>query len=164
MEKFCKSLREHALKIINLTSETLSTIEQQNSYQNLKLSYICEEKIEDKNSTDKKYRNIRNHCHYNGEYRSAASSLCNLKDSVPKEISIIFCNGSNYHYYFIIKDLAEKFEKQVTCLGDNTEKELLKKVTRINKNGEENTEKTSYRLQFIDSARFIDSNLIIKSC
>ena len=41
--------------------------------------------------------------------------------SVPKESSIVFHNGSNYDYHFIIKKLAEKFEKQFTCLGDNTE-------------------------------------------
>ena len=41
--------------------------------------------------------------------------------SVPKESSIVFHNGSNYDYHFIIKKLAEEFEKQFTCLGDNTE-------------------------------------------
>ena len=41
--------------------------------------------------------------------------------SVPKESSIVFHKGSNYDYHFIIKKLAEEFEKQFTCLGDNTE-------------------------------------------
>ena len=41
--------------------------------------------------------------------------------SVPKESSIVFHNGSNYDYHFIIKKLTEEFEKQFTCLGDNTE-------------------------------------------
>ena len=56
------------------------------------------------------------------EYRSSAHSICNLKFSITKEISIIFHNGSNYDYHFIIKELAEEFEGQFTCLGENTEK------------------------------------------
>ena len=31
-------------------------------------------------------------------------------------------NVSNYNYHFIIKKLVEEFEKQFTCLGENTEK------------------------------------------
>ena len=39
-----------------------------------------------------------------------------------KKIPIVFHNGSNYDYHFIIKELAEEFKKQFTCLGENTEK------------------------------------------
>ena len=58
-----------------------------------------------------------------------------------KKIPIVFCNGSNYDYHFIIKGLAEKFNKQFPCLGVNNEKYITftvpmeKEVTRINKNG-----------------------------
>ena len=38
-----------------------------------------------------------------------------LKHSAPKEISIVFYNGSNYDYHFISKELAEEFEGQFTC-------------------------------------------------
>ena len=37
-------------------------------------------------------------------------------------ISVIFIIWSNYDYHFIIKELAEEFEGQVTCLGEHTEK------------------------------------------
>ena len=70
---------------------------------------------------DKKYRKVRKHCHHIGDYRGAAHSICNLKFSVPKKIPIVFHNGSNYDYHFIIKELAEEFKKQF-CLGENTEK------------------------------------------
>ena len=62
-----------------------------------------------------------------------------LKNSVPEEISIVFHNGSNYDYRFIIKELAKEFKIQFTCLGENTEKSITfsvpieKEVTRIDK-------------------------------
>ena len=85
----------------------------------------------------KKYRNVRDHCHYAGEYRGAVHSICNWKYSVPKKIPLVFHNESNYDYHFIIKELMEEFEKQFTCLGENTEKYITftvpieKEVTRI---------------------------------
>ena len=71
---------------------------------------------------NKKYHKLRDHCHYAGEYRGAVQSICNLKYSVLKKIPIVFHNGSNHDYHFIIKDLAEELQKQFTCLGENTEK------------------------------------------
>ena len=52
---------------------------------------------------DVNYRKVRDHCHYAGEYRGAAHSICNLKFNVPNEISVVFHRGSNYDYHFIIK-------------------------------------------------------------
>ena len=61
----------------------------------------------------KKYCKLRDHCHYTGKHRGAAHSICNLKYSVPKYISIAFYNGSNYDYHFIIKELTEEFKKTI---------------------------------------------------
>ena len=64
-----------------------------------------------------------------------------------------------------MKELAEEFEKQVTCLEENTEKyrtfivPIEKEVTTIDKNGEEIIKNISYRFQFIHSARFMASSL-----
>ena len=76
-----------------------------------KICYICKEKSENK------YLKINNIIkleiiviHYTGECR-AAHSICNLKYSVPKKIPIVFHNGSNYDYNFIIKEVAEEFKK-----------------------------------------------------
>ena len=65
---------------------------------------------------------------------------------------MVFHNVSNYDYNFIIKELAEEFKKQFTCLGENTEKYITfavpieKYVTRIDKNGAEITKIISYNL------------------
>ena len=113
---------------------------------------------------DKEYRKVRDHCHYTKEYRVAAHSICNLRYSVPKKTPVVFCNGSNYDYHFIIKELAEEFKKQFTCLGENTKKYIVftvpidKEVTRIDKNGEKITKNMSYILQCIDSSKLMASS------
>ena len=69
-----------------------------------------------------------------------------------KKVPIVFHNGSNYDYHFIIKKLAEEIKKQFTCLGKNTEKYIIftfpieKEVTRIDRNGEEIAKNISYIL------------------
>ena len=72
--------------------------EQQESYENAKICYICEEKFENKFLKDNKYFNVRYycHCHYTGEYGGSAHSKCNLKYVVPKNVAIVFHNGFNY--------------------------------------------------------------------
>ena len=71
--------------------------------------------------------------------------MCNLKFSVPKEIFVVFHNGSIYDYRFIIKELVEECEGQFTGLGKNTKKYITffvpieKKVARIDKKGKEIT-------------------------
>ena len=55
------------------------------------------------------------------------------------KIPIVFHNGSKYDDHFIIKGLAEKFEKQFICLRENNEKHInfsvpiQKEITRIDK-------------------------------
>ena len=52
---------------------------------------------------DKKYRKVRDHCHYTEEYKGPAHhSICNLKYSIPKRIRIVFHNRSSYDYHLII--------------------------------------------------------------
>ena len=70
-----------------------------------------------------KYKVI-DHCHYTGKYRGAAHSICNLTYSITKEIPTVFYIGYNYDYHFVLKELAEEFEAQFICLGENTKKYL----------------------------------------
>ena len=69
-----------------------------------------------------KYHKISGHFHYTGRYRGPALCVCNLRYKTPKEIPIVFHNGSTYDYHFITKELAKEFEGQFECLGENTEK------------------------------------------
>ena len=38
------------------------------------------------------------------ENRGAAHNICHLRYKTPKEITLVFHNGSKYDYYFIIKE------------------------------------------------------------
>ena len=82
LKRSCEFLRGHAMKIINFKNKKMKllTKEQQESYENAKICYICKEKFENKYLKDKKCLSV-------------------------------FHNGSNYDYHFIIKELAEEFEK-----------------------------------------------------
>ena len=48
--------------------------------------------------------------HFTGKYRSAAHNLCKLRYKTPKEIPVVFNNGSEYGYHFIIIELAEELK------------------------------------------------------
>ena len=85
----------------------------QESYRNAKICYICKQKFENKYLKDKKYCQVRDHCHYTGEHRGAAYSVCNLKYSVPKKILIVFHNGLNYDYHFAIKKVSRRILKAI---------------------------------------------------
>ena len=114
-EKVLWFLKRAPMKIINFKKKNMKllTKEQQESYENAKLCYICKEIFKDRYVKDKKYCKVRDHCHYTEECRGAAHSICNLKNSVPKKILIVFHNGSNYDYDFIIKKLAEELKKTI---------------------------------------------------
>ena len=62
MKKFCEFLREHAIKIINfLKKMKLLTKEQQETYQNAKICYICKNKFENEYLKYKKYCKVSDH-------------------------------------------------------------------------------------------------------
>ena len=70
----------------------------------------------------KLYHKVRGHCHDTRKFRGAAQSICNLRYKTPKEISVVFHNGSTYDYHFTINQVAKEFDGQLECLGENTEK------------------------------------------
>ena len=68
-------------------------------------------------------------------------------------------------YYFVIKELANQFEGKFKCLRENTEKckafpvPIEKEVTNIDKDHGESVVTVSYKIKFIDSARFMATSL-----
>ena len=91
---------------------------------------FVEESLKIKYANDKTHHKVWDHCHYTGEYRGAAHVIFNLEYNIPKEITLIFHNVPNYDYHFIILELAEEFEGQFTCLGENTEKYMIFSVPK----------------------------------
>ena len=49
------------------------------------------------------------------KFREVAHNICKLRQKTPKEISVIFHNGSTYDYHFIIKQRAKEFDVQFEC-------------------------------------------------
>ena len=105
-------------------------------------------------------KKLSDHCHYTGKYRGATHNICNLRYKVPKEIPIVFHNGSTYDYHFIIKELVKEFEGNFECLGENTEKYIIFSVP-IKKKIENKDLEITYKIKFIDSYRFMSSLLSI---
>ena len=158
MKNFCLDLREHATKIINYEKKEMIplTNKEKKMHNKQKVCCICEKRF----STDdgkKKYFKVKDHCHYTGEYRGAAHGICNLKYKIPKEIPVVFHNSSAYYYHLIIKELAEEFEGQFECLGENTEKYITFSVPI--KKQLYNGKTITYKIKFIDSFRFMSSSL-----
>ena len=96
---------------------------------------------------------------------NAPHGLCNLSYSIPREIPVIFHNGSNYDYHFIIKEAAEEYAGQFTALGENTEKCIIFSVP-INGNSKKLVEREkklevktiSYKLKFSEGPGFMASS------
>ena len=113
---------------------TLLENEKTTIYQSQKVCHICKEKFCYDENNEKEFKlcqNVRDHCHYPGEFRGAACIICNLRYKIPRRIPIVFHNGSTYDYHFIITQLAE----------------------------DDNSKKITYKVNFIDSYRFMQSKL-----
>ena len=95
-------------------------------------------------ANDRNYRKVRDHCHFTSKYRDPAHSICNSKFNVSHYILVVFHNGSHYDYHFLFKELANEFEGQFECCGENTEKYKTfsvpteKEVTKMYKYGNDN--------------------------
>ena len=157
MKKFCKDLKEHATRIINYEKKKIIplTKEEKINHNDQQICYICKKEFD---KSDKKHHKVRDHCHYTGKYRGATHNICNLRYKVPKEIPVVFHNGSTYDYHFIIKELVKEFEGNFDCLGENTEKYMTFSVPLKKKIENKNLEIT-YKIKFIDSFRFMSSSL-----
>ena len=160
MERFCIDLRDHAMKIINYEEKEMTplTDKENKSYEERKVCYICKKEFstdENDKNTFKRYLKAKDHCHNTGTFRGAVRSIWNLRYKTPKEIPVVFHNGSTYDNHFIINQLAKGFYSQLECLGEYTEKYIPFSVP-ISKEPD-NGKTITYRLKFIDSFRFIST-------
>ena len=110
LRKFCTSLKEHKNNIFDFEKKKMLplTVGESKLNQDGKECYFCGKRILTKLSKKINYKKVRDHCHYTGKYRGSAHSICNLKFNVPNEVPVVFHNGSNYDYHFIIKELISK--------------------------------------------------------
>ena len=135
------------------------------SHEDSKVYQICRIRFLKKLSKYINYREVRDHSHYTGKYRGEPHSICNLKFNVLNDISEVFHRGSDYDYHFIIKELANEFEGQFECIGENKVKcktfsvPLKKEILKTDKDGNEIVDTISYKIKFIDSVRFMASSL-----
>ena len=178
MKIFCKDLKDQAMKIINYKKKEIIplTEEEKETYENQKIYYICEQEFCTDENNKKEFKlkqKVRDHSHYTGKYRGAAHSICNLRYKIPKEIPVVFHNGSTYDYHFIIKQLAREFKGYFHCLGENTEKYITFSVpikkeendgVKMCDNGRgitlaQKKKIVTYKLKFIDSYRFMQDSL-----
>ena len=127
------------------------TKEEKDNYNKENICHICKKDF----NNDIKVKDL---CHFTGKYRGAAHNMCNLRYKIPKNIPVIFHNGSTYDYHFIIKELACEFDGNFECLGENTEKYITFSVP-IKKRIDNKNIDITYKIKFIDSFRFMATSL-----
>ena len=101
----------------------LLTNEQQVLYENTKICYIYKKIFQHKYTNDKIIVKLKSLLIIlvNTD-KIYACCICNLKYSIPKNIPVVFHDGLNYDYQFIIKELAKEFDGGLHCLGENAGK------------------------------------------
>ena len=121
LKKFCQDLKKQARSIIDFEKKEMNlTPEEEFKNDMADKCYICNKPFyKDKKNS---YIKVRDHCHYTGKYRGAAHKICNLMYNTPREIPVVFHNGSSYDYHFIITGLAEECEGDFEYLGENKAK------------------------------------------
>ena len=121
------------------------------SHEDSKVYQICRIRFLKKLSKYINYREVRDHSHYTGKYRGEPHSICNLKFNVLNDISEVFHRGLDYDYHFIIKELANEFEGQFECIGENKVKcktfsvPMKKEILKTDKDGNEIVDTISYK-------------------
>ena len=135
------------------------TIKEKLHYNKQKICYVCKKEFD---NNDKKHYKVRDHCHCTGKYRGAAHNMCNLRYKVPREILVVFHNGSIYDYHPIIKELVKEFDGNFEWLGENTEKYITFSAL-IKKKIENEDIEVTYKVKLIDSYRFMYVIIVIET-
>ncbi|XP_018393526.1 PREDICTED: uncharacterized protein LOC108772490 [Cyphomyrmex costatus] len=114
--------------------------------------HICEKPFE------MEHKRVRDHCHITGRYRGAAHEHCNANYQESCVISVFFHNLSGYDAHFIIKDIANRYEGNVSLLP--VTKENYISFTKYVKDTSGSWKGTNtMQLRFVDSYKFLSSSL-----
>ena len=118
ISRFCKEIRAIAYEKISFYKRQMIelTLEERKEYKDATYCHIYKKVFGDK----KKHRKVRDHDHYTGKDRGATHSICNLRYSAPKDIPVLFHNGTNFDFNLIITELAEEFRSELQCIPVNT--------------------------------------------
>ena len=113
MESFCINLKEYATKIINYEKKEMIALtdEENKSYKKQKVCDICKKGF----TTDENDTNAFKLYHKVSEIivtiqeniEELSHSICNLRYKTPKEIPVVFHNGSIFDHHFIINELVK---------------------------------------------------------
>ena len=135
VKKFCQHIVHEAKRFYGSFSELPMkpmTRKQRRKHSRARVCHICLTlfKIHE--------RNIRDHCHYTGEYRGVAHSSCNLQYKVPSYIPVISHNLSGYDAHLFIKEL-NKHMNSMGVIAKNEEDYISFSIkvevgTRMDKN------------------------------
>ena len=157
LKKFCQDLKKQVNLIVDYEKKEMIKLTQEEQYRHdtRKLCFLC--KIPFFEDGKNNYIKVKDHCHYTGKYRGAAHKICNMMYNTPREIPVVFHNGSSYDYHFIIKGLAKEFEGDFECLGENKKKYITFSVPIKKESNEGGTR--IYKIKFIDSFRFMSTSL-----
>ena len=167
-EHAAENIIEHAADVINFKKKSMLPLTEKRTKVAPRSNtwyYICRKKFSQKLGKDKNHQNDRDHCHFIRKYRGAAHSICNLRFNVPNNILIVFHNRSKYDYHFIMKELANELKGKFECWGEITEKYKIfaiwteKEIKKIDKDHNEYITTVSYKIKFVDSARFMAGSL-----
>ena len=158
VSKFCQHIIAEARHLYDSFPEKPMeplTKAQLKEYKHVTECHICFKTFREGN------RKVRDHCHYNGKYRGAAHSLCNLQYKIPSYIPVVFHNLAGYDAHMFIKELA-KHGSKMGVIAKNTEDYIsfsanIEVDKYTNKNGEERSKEIT--LRFTDSIKFMSSSL-----
>lgn len=143
------NIAKYAASKLSCIKEIVISEEEELSFQNATVCYICEKKIFEHQTK------VRDHSHITGKYRGPAHADCNLLYQESKVIPVVFHN-LDYVLHFLIEMLSNAFEGNISIIPVNKDHYLsfTKTVKEPNK-----VNQKCFKFRFIDSFKFMATSL-----
>ena len=124
------SLKEHAAYLINFEKKYMLPVKAKELqlHQDSMICYVSWKRFTQRLAKYENVCKVTDHCHFTSKYKGIAHIFSDLWFNMPSKILVVSHNGSNFDYLFIIKELANKFNRGFVCLGkiqNNKEKILF---------------------------------------